>query len=354
MSSDVPPPALEAVGLTRRYGAVTALDGVSLAVAPGEFCSLLGASGCGKTTLLRIVAGLDAPDAGALRLHGADALALPAHRRPVNTVFQSYALFPHLSVRDNVLFGLRMKRVPAAEAARRAAGAMELCEIAGLGERRPHELSGGQKQRAALARALVNEPRVLLLDEPLAALDLQLRRQLRAGLHALQRRLGITFLLVTHDQEEALALSDRVAVMRAGRIEQAGPGEALYRRPATRFVAEFLGACNLVPGRVVEPGVVETALGRWPAAPTPPAGEAVHLAFRPEAVAAAAEGAAGAFAARVTGRAFTGAAVELAVEAGGVPLRVTALHGAAGLAALAPGQAVRLAVPAEAVTVLRA
>ncbi|MFN0069363.1 MAG: ABC transporter ATP-binding protein [Limisphaerales bacterium] len=346
-------PAIEAAGLSRRFGGVTALDGVSLEVRPGEFFSLLGASGCGKTTLLRIIAGLDHPDAGTLRLHGADALGLPPHARPVNTVFQSYALFPHLSVRDNVLFGLRMKRVPAAEAARRAAAALELCEIAALGERRPHQLSGGQKQRVALARALVNEPRVLLLDEPLAALDLQLRRQLRAGLHALQRRLGITFVLVTHDQEEALSLCDRVAVMRAGRIEQVGSGEDLYHRPATRFVAGFLGDCNLLEAAVTGPQEIETPLGRWRVTATPAGAGKVWAAFRPEAVGAGGTDAANAFSATITRRTFTGAATECVAQAGDVTLKLTALTGSGGAAELKEGLPARLAVAPEAISVLR-
>ena len=233
----------------RRFGSVTALENVSVAVRPGEFFSLLGPSGCGKTTLLRLIAGLDLPDAGRLRIGGVDALPWPAHRRPVNTVFQSYALFPHLDVWNNVAFGLRMKRVARDQLRSRVQQALDLVQIADLTDRRPAQLSGGQRQRVALARAIVNEPSVLLLDEPLGALDLQLRRQLQVELRALQRRLGMTFIHVTHDQDEALAMSDRVAVMQAGRIVQLGePGE-LYARPRTRFVAGFLGECNLLASR---------------------------------------------------------------------------------------------------------
>src|SRR3954451_22301222 len=217
-----PSSAVEVINVTRRFGAIEALRDVTLTIAHGEFFSLLGPSGCGKTTLLRVIAGLDFPDSGSLRLAGQDALTIPAHQRAVNTIFQSYALFPHLTVHDNVAFGLKMRKVPREQIETRVRSVMELTHITELAARKPSEISGGQKQRVALARALVNEPEVLLLDEPLGALDLKLRKELQQELRALQRRTGITFIYVTHDQDEALSMSDRIAVMNEGRIVQLG------------------------------------------------------------------------------------------------------------------------------------
>jgi len=263
MASEVS--AISVENVSRRFGDVVALDNVSLTIRQGEFFSLLGPSGCGKTTLLRIIGGLDVPDDGVLRIAGKDAREIPAHKRPVNTVFQSYALFPHMTVADNVAFGLAMKKVPRPEILERVGKVMDLVEIAALANRKPSQLSGGQKQRVALARAVVNEPQVLLLDEPLGALDFKLRKQLQVELLALQRRLGITFVYVTHDQEEALVLSDRLAVMRAGKFEQVGVVDALYEHPRTRFVAQFLGSCNLLEARVTRRAgndvFVETPIG---------------------------------------------------------------------------------------------
>ena len=273
--------ALEIQAISRLFGSVVALNGVSLNIRPGEFFSLLGPSGCGKTTLLRIIAGLDEPDAGAILLDGSNLLALPAHERPVNTVFQSYALFPHLTVAANIAFGLRMKKIAANEISRRVATIMDLVEVTELAARKPHELSGGQRQRVALARALVNEPRVLLLDEPLAAVDQKLRKQLQAGLLQLQRRLGLTFVYVTHDQEEALSLSDRLVVMNRGQIEQVGAPQEVYDRPGTRFVAEFLGASNLIEAKIAN-GIARTSFGEFAVADAPD-GDAT-LFFRPEKV----------------------------------------------------------------------
>jgi spermidine/putrescine transport system ATP-binding protein len=285
--------AIEVENLVRRFGTLEALGGITLTIRRGEFFSLLGPSGCGKTTLLRIIGGLDLPDAGVVRIGGMDMRSMPAHKRPVNTVFQSYALFPHLNVYDNVAFGLRMKKLARAEIAPRVRQVMELVDIAALATRRPGQLSGGQQQRVALARAIVNEPQVLLLDEPLGALDLQLRKQLQVELLTLQRRLGITFVYVTHDQEEALVMSDRIAVMRQGKIEQMGTATALYERPRTRFVSQFLGACSLLSATVLHraPGaaIVSTPLGtlRVDFGPQPSAAtqrDTFTLAIRPEKV----------------------------------------------------------------------
>jgi putative spermidine/putrescine transport system ATP-binding protein len=230
------------------YGAVTAVDGVDLAIANGEFFTLLGPSGSGKTTCLRVIGGFALPTSGRVLIEGRDLTNAPPYARPVNTVFQDYALFPHMNVRDNVAFGLMVRGVEKSDRHRRAAQMLELVRLPGVGERRPSELSGGQRQRVALARALINEPRVLLLDEPLGALDLKLREQMQAELKALQRRLAITFLFVTHDQHEALSMSDRVGVMNRGRLEQVGSPREIYETPATRFVAEFVGAANLLEG----------------------------------------------------------------------------------------------------------
>jgi putative spermidine/putrescine transport system ATP-binding protein len=230
---------------TKRFDGVTAVDDVSLEIRRGELFALLGPSGCGKTTLLRLIAGLEEPDAGAIRIGGADVTSVPAHRRPVNMVFQQYALFPHLTVEQNVGFGLRYKSLPRAAQTEKVAAALALVRLTGFERRRPDQLSGGQRQRVALARALVLEPQVLLLDEPLAALDPNLRREVQVELKRLQRSLGITFVFVTHDREEALALSDRIAVMDRGRVEQVGSPVEVFESPATEFVARFLGATNV-------------------------------------------------------------------------------------------------------------
>jgi spermidine/putrescine transport system ATP-binding protein len=237
-------------GVCRAYGTVAAARDVTLEVQPGEFLTLLGPSGCGKTTLLRLIAGFEEPDGGRILISGRDLTAVPAYRRPVNTVFQHYALFPHRTVAGNVAFGLEAASRSRDEIASRVARVLEMVRLTGLGERRISQLSGGQRQRVALARAVVMEPEVLLLDEPLAALDLKLRKEMQVEVKNLQERLGTTFVFVTHDQDEALVMSDRIAVMSEGRIEQVGPPEEVYERPRTRFVAEFLAVRNLLRARV--------------------------------------------------------------------------------------------------------
>ena len=244
---------IELVALTKRF-AETAVDEIDLQIASGEFFSLLGPSGCGKTTTLRLIAGFEQPTSGQILLDGIDVSGIPPHKRNVNTVFQSYALFPFLTVFDNVAFGLRNRKLPAAELTSRVNAALALVKLEAFGKRRPAQLSGGQQQRVALARALVLEPSVLLLDEPLGALDAKLRRSLKVELKALQEQVGITFLYVTHDQEEALTMSDRLAVMRDGQIVQVGTPSAVYEGPADTYVADFLGVSNLMAVDIVERG----------------------------------------------------------------------------------------------------
>jgi putative spermidine/putrescine transport system ATP-binding protein len=240
--------AIRLRGLRKTFGHVVAVDNLDLDIATGQFFAMLGPSGSGKTTVLRMIAGFETPDAGTIELGGTDATRLPPFRRDVNTVFQDYALFPHMTVEQNVGYGLRVRRVARSELRTRVGEALELVRLAGYGERKPGQLSGGQRQRVALARALVNRPRVLLLDEPLGALDLKLREQMQLELKAIQRQVGITFVFVTHDQHEALTLCDQLAVFRDGRIEQRGSAQEVYESPATRFVAEFVGSSNLIAG----------------------------------------------------------------------------------------------------------
>ena len=256
-------PLLRIEGVSKRFGAFTAVDNLSLDIYQGEFFALLGPSGCGKTTLLRLIAGFEQPSAGRILLDGVDLAPVPPHRRPVNMMFQSYALFPHLTVEANVAFGLKQEGLPRPEIAERVAEMLALVKLTGFGRRKPHELSGGQRQRVALARSLVKRPRVLLLDEPMAALDKKLRGETQFELMELQRRLGLTFIIVTHDQSEAMTVADRIAVMDRGRLMQVAPPAEIYERPNSRWVADFIGSVNLFEGRLGDDGasVEGTAVG---------------------------------------------------------------------------------------------
>jgi spermidine/putrescine transport system ATP-binding protein len=279
-------PEIRLIDLEKRFGDVRAVDGVTLDIASGEFFSLLGPSGCGKTTTLRMVGGFELPTGGRILLRDRDITMDPPDKRPVNMVFQNYALFPHLDVFGNIAFGLKRRNVAKNEIATRVGDALELVHLEGYGARKPNQLSGGQQQRVALARALVNRPNVLLLDEPLGALDLKLRRRLQLELKRIQVEVGITFVYVTHDQEEALTMSDRIAIMNAGKVEQLGTPEELYERPLTRFVADFIGTTNLLHGTVERDGSVRLTSGE----PAPCAhegltpGSEVDLSVRPEAI----------------------------------------------------------------------
>ena len=246
MAPEASAPDISVRGLTKRYGDVVAVDGIDLDIPAGEFFTMLGPSGSGKTTTLRMIAGFETPDSGTIELAGEDVSRLPPYDRPVNTVFQDYALFPHMTVLQNVEYGLMVKKVKKGERGARAADALEMVRLGGYGDRKPSQLSGGQRQRVALARAIVNRPKVLLLDEPLGALDLKLRQEMQIELKSIQREVGITFVYVTHDQEEALTMSDRLAVFNQGRIEQIGPPAEVYEHPQSEFIAGFVGVSNVI------------------------------------------------------------------------------------------------------------
>ncbi|RWX80785.1 ABC transporter ATP-binding protein [Neorhizobium lilium] len=301
-------PAVRFQKVSRHFGAVRAVDGVDLDVASGEFFAMLGPSGSGKTTCLRLIAGFEQPTAGSIEIFGERAEGVPPYRRNVNTVFQDYALFPHLNILDNVAYGLMVKGISKTDRYKEAEKALELVKLPGYGSRKPSQLSGGQRQRVALARALVNKPKVLLLDEPLGALDLKLREQMQEELKSLQRALGITFVFVTHDQGEALSMADRVAVFNNGGIVQQGTPQEIYRRPKTRFVADFVGSSNLLSPDLM------ASLG----------GERRWASLRPEAVRVASEGAE----AVVENVSFLGAGTRLAVELGSARLHVMLPAGA--------------------------
>ncbi len=354
-----PATAIDIRDVVKNYGAVRALAGVSLAIRDNEFFTLLGPSGCGKTTLLRLIAGFEPLDGGRILLYGEEIEQLPPDRRPVNTVFQHYALFPHMTVAENVAFGLRRLKRPAAEIDDTVRRMLAMVRLEAEADRRPHQLSGGQQQRVALARALAPAPRVLLLDEPLSALDLKLRQEMRGELQRLQRETGITFVFVTHDQEEALAMSDRIAVMDRGRVQQVGTPEDIYLRPANRFVADFIGDTNFVEAevRAVADGRAALLLaGGLPA--TAPAvrgiapGQRVTVSIRPEnvLVSAPAEGQA---TARVVESTYLGPESYVMLELpGGTRLKWRRSNRAGEPARAGPGEEVGLSLAPDAVAVL--
>jgi putative spermidine/putrescine transport system ATP-binding protein len=314
--------------VTRRFGSVTAVDAVDLTVAPGEFFAMLGPSGSGKTTCLRLIAGFEQPDAGHIEIFGETMEGVPAYRRPVNTVFQDYALFPHMTVGENVAYGLKVRDVPRADREAAARAALALVKLAGYETRRPSQLSGGQRQRVALARALVLKPKVMLLDEPLGALDLKLREEMQGELKGLQRQLGLTFVFVTHDQGEALGMSDRLAVFDKGRILQIGAPDAVYERPASRFVADFVGSSNVLEASVSQ------AMGGPPAI----------VSLRPEKIAlvsAAPLDGRRAQAGRIVSTIYQGPVKRLRVDVG--PCELAVVVPATGTGSLAEGGTVMLA-----------
>jgi putrescine transport system ATP-binding protein len=330
--------------VSKRFGALTAVDRLDLDIAQAEFFALLGPSGCGKTTLLRLLAGFETPDEGRILLDGEDIAAVPPHRRPVNMMFQSYALFPHLTVEGNIGFGLRQENVGRGERAERVAEMLALVKLQGFGKRRVGQLSGGQRQRVALARSLIKRPRVLLLDEPLAALDKKLRGETQFELMELQRRLGTSFVIVTHDQEEAMIVSDRIAVMREGRVAQVGRPADIYEHPGSRWVADFVGEVTLIEGRISEEGVLQSTLGPLRVTPGDAVGDKRWLALRPEKLRMSAEKPAAdghnALSGTVAEVGYRGDVTLYKVRLADRTLMKVAVANGAGLARFAPGDLV--------------
>jgi spermidine/putrescine transport system ATP-binding protein len=341
--------------VTKRFDEVVAVDDVSVEVPHGSFFALLGPSGCGKTTTLRMIGGFEEPDAGAIHLGDRPVTGLPPYKRDVNTVFQSYALFPHLTIFENVAFGLRRKGLKGRQLDGRVREILRLVDLDGVEKRKPRQLSGGQQQRVALARALVNKPQVLLLDEPLGALDLKLRKQMQLELKALQHDLGITFVHVTHDQEEAMTMADQIAVMNRGRIEQLGSPTELYERPRTAFVARFLGASNLLPGTVSGSGVVRLDGGgevHVPAEALPGSGSRVAVGIRPEKLAFGVRDGGNRIAGTVTESAYVGVATQYVVETPSGRLTVYVQNAEPGADVVATGLPVELTFAPQAAFVV--
>lgn len=355
-------PIVDLQGVTKRFGTFTAVNHVSLRVQPGEFLTLLGPSGCGKTTLLRLIAGFELPDEGEIALEGRRVTELPPYRRNVNQVFQSYALFPHLSVRDNIAFGLRMQKLARQDVDRRVAEVVALVALTGFEDRRPDQLSGGQRQRVALARALAPRPAVLLLDEPLSALDAKLRQSMQFELKRLQRQLGLTFIFVTHDQEEALAMSDRIAVMKEGRVEQVGTADEIYHRPTTAFVAEFVGETNLLSAALMKAAPAYTAVRvadlfdlTLPSNAWPGAIRQARLSLRPEKLHVAPKPltGSGTFSVTVAEKNFLGATSQLVLLSdNGLRLKATVINESSLQISVRVGDRVFCGVHADDVSVL--
>ncbi len=334
-------PVVRLEGVTKRFGDVSAVEDVSLDIEPGEFFALLGPSGCGKTTLMRIVAGFEAPESGRVFIDGVDMTDVPPHRRPVNMMFQSYALFPHMNVEKNIAFGLRQEGMTRADIAARVAEMLRLVQLEGLGKRRPDQLSGGQKQRVALARALAKRPKLLLLDEPLAALDRKLREQTQFELKEVQRRLGTAFIVVTHDQEEASVMASRMAVMRSGKLEQVGTPAQIYARPASRFVAEFIGDINILDGNVKTEGEL---LSGWDERRQ----GSVATAVRPERILVEGDDGASGIPAHVDDLAFRGSDTLYRVRLNSGKILRVVIANSGDRSRFRPGDKVRLQIPPDA------
>jgi spermidine/putrescine transport system ATP-binding protein len=350
--SGAPAADVRLASVTKRFDDVAAVDDVSLEIPRGSFFALLGPSGCGKTTSLRMIGGFEEPTAGTIYLGDRDVTGLPPYKRDVNTVFQSYALFPHLNIFENVAFGLRRRGVRGGDLNERVSESLTLVDLAGFERRKPRQLSGGQQQRVALARALVNRPRVLLLDEPLGALDLKLRKQMQLELKRIQHEVGITFVHVTHDQEEAMTMADEIAVMNRGRIEQLGPPQELYERPATAFVAGFLGISNLLQGTVEGPGAVRLDSGELVRADVDGHAGRVAAGVRPEKITLGAGGGENELPGTISETAYIGVATQVVVRTGAGTIQVFAQNLGPGGRIPAPGSPVTLSWSPEATFVV--